>query len=85
MAPQLCIALLKEVILTFLRAHLPLSQQQKEAIDPTTAREQHPKPKKEQPTNTMEGAQAEIKGSILGASESATDEALTTGTSPSGQ
>ncbi len=77
MFPQLCMCLLKEVILTFLRDHLPLSQAQKVNIDPQSPRQHHPKHKVEQPSNPLEGAEASVKDSVLKASESASIEALT--------
>ena len=77
MPPQLCICLLKEVILTFLRDHLPLSQEQKASIDSQSPRLQHPKPRKEQPSNPVENAQASVKDSVLKASDSASADALT--------
>lgn len=77
MPPQLCICLLKEVILTFLRDHLPLSPDQRQNIDTQRPRLQHPKPKKEQPSNPVEGAGASVKDTVLKASDSASAEALT--------
>ena len=84
MPPQLCICLLKEVILTFLKDHLPLSHEQRDSISTQSPRQQHPKPKKEQPSNPVEGAGAGVKDSVLKASESASAEALTTNTPQSG-
>ena len=78
MPPQLCICLLKEVILTFLRDHLPLSREQRDSISTQSPQQQDPKPKEEQPSNPVEGAGAGVKDSVLKASESASAEALTT-------
>ena len=78
MSPQLCICLLKEVLLTFLRDQLPLSQAQREDINPTGPREFHPTRQKAQPSTPVQGAEAGIKEAVLGATEEASNEALST-------
>ena len=78
MPPQLCMCLLKEVILTFLKDHLPLNREQRGRIDPTGPRQQHPAGKA-QPGNPMEGAEATVKGAVLNASNDAAEEALAPG------
>ena len=76
MAPQLCISLLQEVILTFLKAHLPLTTEQRADINPKGPRRHHPHPQESQPDNPVEGAGANIKDSVLQATEEASKDAL---------
>lgn len=75
--PQLCICLLNELILTFLKTHLPLSQLQRERIDPAPLRKMHPSPRSHrQPSGPLEEAQAKVQGVVLGATEDASRSAL---------